>query len=33
MTGIGKIHVEETNLWSIIAEATALRWNQLSLDL
>ena len=33
MTGIGKIHVEQTNLWSIILEAAALRWNQLSLYL
>ena len=33
MTGIGKIHVEQTNLWSIISEAIALRWNQLSLYL
>ena len=33
MTGIGKIHVEQTNLWSIIVEAAALRWNQLSLYL
>ncbi len=33
MTGTGKIHVEQTNLWSIIVEAAALRWNQLSLYL
>lgn len=33
MTGIGKIHVEQTSLWSIIWEAAALRWNQLSLYL
>jgi hypothetical protein len=33
MTGIGKIHVEQTNIWSIIVEAAALRWNQLSLYL
>ena len=31
MTGIGKIETEKTNLWSIIFEAIALRWNQLSL--
>ena len=33
MTGIGKIHVEKTSLWSIISEAISLRWNQLSLYL
>ena len=33
MTGIGKIHVEKTRLWSIISEAISLRWNQLSLYL
>lgn len=33
MTGIGKIHTEKTNLWSVISEAIVLRWNQLSLYL
>ncbi len=31
MKGIGKIHVREANLWTILSQRLATRWNQLSL--
>jgi hypothetical protein len=31
MKGVGKIHTETTNLYSIVAERLAARWNQFAL--